>query len=168
MYEMIPIEIAASGMSAQRVRMGLVASNLANALTTRRADGTVAPYQRRMAEFQAARLPMFEAQLNREMDRGALGDGGVRLEPKRSTWLAEAHLRGVRVSDVVKDTSEPLLKYDPKHPDANPEGYVAYPNINVFEEYTDMIMASRLYEGNLAVIKNTRDMISQLLELLRT
>ena len=165
MYDTLPIEIAASGMNAQRIRMGIVSSNLANALTTRNAEGT-GPYQRRLVEFQATAPFSFQRMLADAV--GNNEEGLVRSEPEKSQWLLELHMRGVQVSNVVKAPNFREVE-DPSHPDADPvTGVVKYPDINVIEEMTDMIMASRQYEGNLAVIKNTKDMIMQLLDLLRT
>lgn len=165
MYESLPIEIAASGMSAQRIRMAVVSSNLANAQTTRNAEGT-GPYQRRLVEFRAQAVPAFQKALA-EAAR-SIDSEGIGLEPQNSRWLAELHLRGVVVSDVVKDPGVRQV-HDPSHPDADPvTGIVNYPDIDFFEELVDMMMAARQYEGNLAVIKNTRNMIMQLLDLLKT
>ncbi len=162
MYDMLPIEIAATGMDTQRIRMGAVASNLANANSTRNAEGT-GPYQRRMVRVRAQLMPEFETMLN-ELNREVQPEVGT--EPERSKWLAELHMRGVDVTEIEKDANVRMV-YEPSHPDANEEGYVAYPDISVVGEMTDMIMASRLYEANLATVKNTRDMINQLLELLQ-
>lgn len=161
MYDMLPIEIAASGMDAQRIRMGAVASNLANAQTTRNADGT-GPYQRRMVRVRAQLMPQFETMLHELKNAEAPGEG---VEPQRSRWLAELHMRGVNVQAIEKDAGIRRV-HEPGHPDADEDGYVDYPDISVMGEMTDMIMASRQYEANLATVKNTRDMINQLLELL--
>ncbi|MBN1866125.1 flagellar basal body rod protein FlgC [Candidatus Sumerlaeota bacterium] len=162
MYDLIPIEIAGSGLNAERARMGVIASNLANANSTRKADGT-GPYQRRTISFEAGMTPAF-ADMLAEMQKKPAELG---LEPDRSRWLVEEHLRGVVVSDVGADPSTRQV-YMPEHPDADPAtGMVTYPDISVMEEMADMISASRNYEANLAVIKNTRDMLMKLLELIK-
>ncbi|HNY27611.1 MAG TPA: flagellar basal body rod protein FlgC [Candidatus Sumerlaeota bacterium] len=167
MHDLLPIEIAASGMSAQRVRMSVVASNLANANSTRRPDGT-GPYLRRMVRFQAQAPQLFQESLTTARQTTEMAQAGP--EPEFSTRLAETQLEGVRVAGVEEDPNV-RWTYDPTHPDAlksgPKKGYVAYPEISVAAEMTDMITASRGYESNLAVVKNTRDMISQLLDIIK-
>ena len=164
MYDLFPIEIASSGLTAQRLRMGAIASNLANADSTRNVDGT-GTYRRRMVRVEAGMLPAFGEVFNAAVERGQASAPG--LGAGRSSWLAEAQLRGVQVTGIERDPAERLV-HDPQHPDADAKGYVHYPDISVITEMTDMMMASRAYEANLAVIKNTRDMLGQMLELLRT
>jgi flagellar basal-body rod protein FlgC len=168
MYDLVPIEIAASGMTAQRVRMAVIASNLANADSTRKADGT-GPYQRGMVVVQASQLPAFENMLASEVEKsgseGSLAMGDAEEDSQRSRWLLEDHLQGVQVKEVAKDTGVRQV-YDPEHPDADAQGYVTYPDITVVQEMTDMVSASRNYEANVAVMKNTKDMVLQLVELL--
>jgi flagellar basal-body rod protein FlgC len=163
MYELVPIEIAGTGMRAQSIRMGVVASNLANARSTRTAEG--GPYQRRLVVCKADIPLAFQdtlAQANVE-------DIGVEsVDRQSSRWLLEQHLRGVSVPSVERDPGV-RLEYDEtgNHPDRDANGYVRYPDINVMSEMTDMISASRNYEANLAVIKNSKDMLTQLIDLLR-
>jgi flagellar basal-body rod protein FlgC len=163
MYELAPIEIAGTGMRAQNIRMGVVASNLANARSTRSAEG--GPYKRRLVVCRADIPLAFQdtlAQANVE-------DIGVEsVDRQSSRWLLEQHLRGVSVPSVERDPGV-RLEYDEtgNHPDRDANGYVRYPDINVMSEMTDMISASRNYEANLAVIKNSKDMLTQLIDLLR-
>ena len=125
------MDIAASGLSAQRVRMNTIASNLANAQTTRTEDGT--PF-RRMD-------PLFKAQeLN---NTGAMAQKGVSK---------------VEVDRIVRDPRQGLLVHDPAHPDANAGGYVEYPNIQVVEEMVNMITASRAYEAGVSSIQSIKSM----------
>lgn len=164
MYDTMPIEIAASGMNAQRIRMGAIASNLANAESTRGPDG--GPYQRRLVRLQAQPVATYTDVLENALrDSKSLGEGE---EPRFSEWMAEQHLRGVSVTSIEKDPGV-IRKFVGigQHPDADEKGVLTLPNIRVVEEMTDMIMASRLYEGNVAVVKNTKDMITQLFDLLR-
>ncbi len=168
MYDLIPMEIAASGMKTQRVRMGVLASNLANANSTRAADGP-GPYLRQVPVVRAQTLPAFEDMLVEAKAREQAEELAEveRRGDSRSRLLAEEHLRGAQVSEVRTDPAVRRV-YDPSHPDADKEtGYVEYPDIQVIQEMTDMIQASRGYEANLAVMKSTRDMVMQLLELLR-
>lgn len=165
MYDLFPIEIASSGLNAQRVRMAAIASNLANANSTTSADGTGA-YRRRMVRLEAGTLPAFGQSFADALASGH-SSGAAGAVGERSGWLAEQHMRGVQVTGVEEDPSERLV-YDPTHQDADAKGYVHYPDVSVMSEMTDMMMASRNYEANLAVIKNTRDMLNQMLGLLQT
>lgn len=120
--------VSASGLSAQRVRMNVASSNLANAQTTRGADG--GPYRRRDVVLSA---------------------GGT--ERAVTGRFAKA-IRGVSVDAVVQDGAPPRKTYDPGHPDADEAGYVSYPNVNVVEEMVDMITASRAYEAGISALES--------------
>ncbi len=136
--------LGSSGMAAQRARMNSISSNIANINTTRTAEG--GPYRRKDVVFTA--MP----------DTKDFGDVLNVDDPK-------ADFNRVQVTDVVYDKKAPLLKYEPNHPDANEEGYVAYPNINLMEEMTNMIQASRSYEANVQAIQATKDMALSALEI---
>lgn len=123
------MEVAASGLSAQRVRMNTVASNLANARTTRTSEG--GPYKRLDPVFEAAPLKAGE------------GPGGVSL---------------VRVRGIQQDQRNPLRVHEPGHPDADGQGFVEYPNVNVVEEMVNMITASRAYEAGVTSIETVKSM----------
>jgi flagellar basal-body rod protein FlgC len=127
------MEVAASGLSAERTRMNTIASNLANAKTTRTAEG--GPYKRLDPVFQAVPLER----------------SGV-VNP-----LANA-VSTVHVSKVQQDTRDPMLVYEPGHPDADASGYVRYPNVNVVEEMVNMITASRAYEAGITSIESIKAM----------
>ena len=131
------LSISASGLAAQRVRLQTVASNMANARTTRTADG--GPYQRRM--------PVFEA------------------ESESFGGILEKNLARVRVSEIQADEGEPIRIYDPGHPDADDFGYVDYPNVNVLEEMVDLMTTARTYEANTKVVNTTQDMAGTALEI---
>ncbi len=136
------IRLAASGMSAQRLRLNLISSNLANAQTTRSATG--GPYQRRDAVFQSENpTDTFENVLS-EME--------------------EDHMRGVKVPQIMKSDRVREM-YDPHHPDANEEGIVRYPDINVVEEMVDMLQATRSYEANVQAVKALKSMALQALNI---
>lgn len=135
------LSISAGGLDAQRQRMNTVASNLANASTTRTPEG--GPYKRKDVVFEAVPVSSFEAALNTKMEEA----------------------KGVRVSGVVEDKKEPRLVYEPSHPDANMDGYVAFPNINVIEEMANMMAATRSYESNVAAINATKSMSMKALEI---
>lgn len=136
--------IGSSGMAAQRARIGAISSNMANINTTRTPEG--GPYRRKDVVFSALQ------------DTKSFGDVMGVGDPK-------ADFQRVQVTDVVYDQKAPILKYDPSHPDANEEGYVAYPNINIMEEMTNMIQAQRAYEANVQAIQATKDMALSALEI---
>lgn len=127
------LEVAASGLSAQRIRMNTIASNLANARTTRTEEG--GPYRRLD--------PLFEA---------------VRLERVQANGGAEAGARAVRVRQIEVDQRPGVLVYEPSHPDANEAGYVEYPNVHAVEEMVNMITASRAYEAGVTSIDTIKQM----------
>ncbi len=131
------MEVSASGLSAQRARMNVASSNLANAQTTQTANGG-GPYQRKDVVLQSADVPGTEGQLN----------GAV---------------KGVEVAQIKADTSPPRLEYDPGHPQANAQGYVAYPNVNPVEEMVDMITASRAYEAGITTMSTAVSMAEKAL-----
>lgn len=137
------MEIGGSGLSAQRLRMNVVASNLANAHTTRTAEG--GPYKRKEVVFQASSLG------------GAFEDA---LESSMGNGLA-----GVKALQLVEDTRPHVTKYAPHHPEADEKGYIQLPNVNVIEEMTNMMSAMRSYEANVAGIKATKDMALKALEI---
>jgi flagellar basal-body rod protein FlgC len=139
------MDISASALTAQSFRMDVIAQNIANVDTTRTADGT--PYQRKTVILGQAQ-PTFADLL------AEAGNPAVRA-------------RGVEVTATVVDTSAGRLAYDPDHPDANAEGYVQMPNVDITTEYVDMISASRSYEANLTVISATKRMAVKALEISR-
>lgn len=134
---------SSSALTAERTRMNLISSNLANVNTTRTPEG--GPYKRKDAVF-AATPPS---------DAFGKALGGA----------ANRHVREVNVVDIVEDKSEPRMQYDPAHPDANPQGYVAFPNVNVVEEMADMITATRVYEANVMSAQAAKNMALKTLEI---
>jgi flagellar basal-body rod protein FlgC len=140
------LSVSASGMSAQRTRAELLVQNLANSETTRTAEG--GPYRRKDAVFSSApQVSEFSAFFQSELN--------------------QAGTTGVEVSDVVEDTREPDKRYIPGHPDANAEGYVAFPRINPAEDMVDLVGAARGYEGNIAAMAAIKDMILRSIDLLK-
>ncbi len=139
------LSVSASGMAAQRARAEVLVENLANAETTRTPEG--GPYRRKDVVFESRPAPAsFPAVLGAELDGG---------------------LTGVGVADVVVDEREPEKRYLPGHPDADAEGYVAFPRLNPAEEMVDLLSAVRSYEANVAAIGAAKDMIHRSLDLLR-
>ena len=139
------LAVSASGMAAQRTRAELLVENLANAETTRTPDG--GPYRRKDAVFQSeAIVPSFASLL------------AAQSEPQAA---------GVSVAEIVVDTRAPERRYLPGHPDADANGYVAFPRINPAEDMVDLMGASRGYEANVAAISAVKDMIQRSIDLLR-
>lgn len=133
------VDVAASALTAERTRIEVAVSNLANAESTRGADGQ--PFRRRGVVLQSTPIESFD------------------------TALGRASATGVSVAGIVEDTSPARRRYDPSHPDADGEGYVTLPNVNPAEEMVDMVSASRAYQANLSAISMIRDLVSRALEL---
>jgi flagellar basal-body rod protein FlgC len=179
-----PLAIAASGLSAQRQRLETVASNLANAETTRTEGG--GPYRRRVAVLQAAtnETQLFGATTPGGMSgtianpippfgtaafqvpalAGSSGDSARPLELLPLPGQGDG-MHGVRVAEVAEDASEGPLVYDPGHPDADQNGYVRYPNVRVTDEMIDMLDARRVYEANATVFQSAKAMLKKALEI---
>jgi flagellar basal-body rod protein FlgC len=159
------LSISASGLRAQRVRQNIIASNLANAETTRTKDG--GPYKRQFVVlrenpadpekrfvFGPDKMKGFTTQENHI----AIPDPGLPLAKDRIG-------SGVEVAEIGSDNSAPRLVYDPSHPDANEQGYVAMPNINTVQEMTDMISATRSYEASVTAMNAAKSMLMKSLEI---
>lgn len=129
------MDISASALTAQRLRMDIIADNIANANTTRGADGK--PFQRR--------VPVFAEYMSAAMDG--------------------ARPLGVRVTEVRRDNSAPRYVYDPGHPDADANGYVAYPNVNIVREMVDLMDAGRAYEANVTTMNASKEMFRSALSI---
>ena len=128
------MEVAASGLSAERTRMNTVASNLANARTTRTDAG--GPYKRLD--------PVFEA---------------IGLDESRGVMATQGGVSMVKVARIQEDTRPGMMVYEPSHPDANAQGYVEYPNVNAVEEMVNMIVAQRAYEVNSKAVQAADEMM---------
>jgi flagellar basal-body rod protein FlgC len=131
------LDIASTGMAAQRLRVQLIASNIANSETTRTKGG--GPYRRKDAVFQSQDLGF----------SGALANAGV------------------RVASIRTSQEPFLTRFEPGHPDADADGVVSYPNVNPVEEMVNLTEASRAYEANIAVVRAAKAMASSALEILR-
>jgi flagellar basal-body rod protein FlgC len=133
------LDASGSALSAERLRMDVTAENLANAQSTRGADGT-GPYKRKE----------------------------VVLEQAGSSFADSLQAaRGVRVAGIVEDSTPPRRVYDPGHPDADAQGYVTMPNVNTVTEMTDLIGASRAYEANVTAMQTAKSMFARTLDLLK-
>lgn len=137
------MRVSSSGMAAQRMRLNTIQSNIANVNTTRTPEG--GPYRRKDVVFES--MP----------DAKSFGEI-LTTQPQKD-------VARVQVTDIISDRRAPTMKLEPDHPDANAEGYVAYPNINITEEMANMIMATRAYEANVAAMNATKDMAMTSLEL---
>ncbi len=132
-----PIQIAVQGMKAQRTRINVIANNIANVTTTRTDEGGA--FRRQMAIFR-----------------------GEEVNP-----LINPRKMGVRVTDIVPDQSPLRRVYEPNHPDADEEGYVSYPNVNIHVEMSDLVSAQRAYDANIAVIASSKRMTQKALEIIQ-
>jgi flagellar basal-body rod protein FlgC len=154
------LAIPASGLSAQRKRMDVIAMNIANAETTRAADG--GPYQRQVIQLRAAQALQ---------GGGALGAGAQgRIEvpdvpPAGSMTAAPETAFGVEVLGVAQDSSDGPLVYDPGHPDADAQGYVRYPNVELVQETVDLMDARRAYEANATVFDAMKSMLRRAIRI---
>ena len=138
------MDMSASGLTAQTLRRDIISQNIANAQTTRDANGNV--YKKKNVVFEE------KCQVT-----STFGDVfGITTGTKSA---------GVKVSEIVEDSSEGSKVYDPTHPDADEEGYVTYPNVNIVTEMTDLIDASRAYEANVTAFNATKAMIMKALEI---
>jgi len=138
------LSIGASGMAAQRIRAELLTENLANAETTRTPEG--GPYRRKDAVFESTPTESpFSSVFNAQLEAPG----------------------GVAVAEVVTDTSAPEMRYLPGHPDANADGYVAFPKVNAAEDMVDLMGAARGYQANVAAISAVKDMFHRSIERLR-
>ncbi|WRF04188.1 flagellar basal body rod protein FlgC [Helicobacter pylori] len=155
-------DISGYGLSAQRLRANLISSNIANANTTRTSEG--GPYRRQEAVFKAFD---FNEILNQKIAQNNQitpyedpldeGDGNPLIP-----------ITSVVVDKIVRDDSEPLMKYDPSHPDANAQGYVAYPNVNAVVEMADLVEATRAYQANVAAFQSAKNMAQNAIGMLQT
>jgi flagellar basal-body rod protein FlgC len=134
---MYPIfDVSTSGLVAQRTRLNAISSNIANISTTRNEAGQPEAYTPRYVTFQA------DAELH-------TNGGGL----------------GVKVGSVEYSNEAPLMKYEPGHPDANADGYVAYPNVDMTTEFVDALEATRAYEANIGVLEITKDLTNRSLQI---
>lgn len=138
-------------MSAQRTRINVVSANIANAKTTHTQEG--GPYKKQNV--------VFEEILMKENNKTNSNNTNQEEQKVQNT------LRGVGVKSIVEDDSNPVMRYEPSHPDANEDGYVAYPNINPVIEMVDLIEAMRSYEANVATFNTHKNIDSKTLEILK-
>ena len=142
------MEISGSALTAQRLRMNVTAENLANAQTTRGADGQ--PYRRKEVVLQSVgQAGTFGSQLSRAMGSSGVAPGGV------------------QATEITEDQTNGKLVYDPSHPDADEQGYLRMPNVDTVTEMVDLIDAQRAYEANVTAMSAAKQMFAKTLEILR-
>lgn len=139
-----PIDISATGMTAERTRMEIISKNIANANVTRTSSGT--PYRRQMVVFKQNEKTPFSAYLS-----------------KYSNELLKS--KGVKITAIIEDITPFKQVYEPGHPDADNNGYVQMPNVDITTEMVDMISATRAYEANMSAINSAKNMAMKALEI---
>lgn len=162
-------DVAASGMRAQRVKMDAISSNVANINTTRQADGTLGPYIKKDVSFKA----IYDQKMSQGASNFSSNSTTAKFDPATGTMMINSGLAlnqgqassGVEVSEIA-DAKNPIkVVYDPSHPDANADGYVEMPNINIVEEMVGMVTASKAYEANAVAAENAKNMMQAAMKI---
>ncbi len=161
------IRISGTGLAGQRVKMDVVARNLANSETTRTSEGT--PYRRQRAVFREVLDQRVAQQRQRLSPEFTPGNGPTRTHPMHLSGMQPFGMsdREGMTTDVstAPDASDFRVVYEPGHPDADEAGYVLMPNVDVITEMVDMIAASRAYEANVSAVQAAKDMFNQALKI---
>lgn len=145
-------DISTSGMSAQRTRINIVSANIANADTTHTTEG--GPYKKQNVVFQEMLLNETKQSDNSTLD-------------SEKNFTGDRPLSGVGIKQIVEAKDQPIMKFEPEHPDANEDGYVAYPNINPVVEMVDLIEAMRTYEANVSAFTTQKTIDTKTLDILK-
>jgi flagellar basal-body rod protein FlgC len=156
------IDISATGLTAQRAKMNATASNLANAETTRTEEG--GPYRRQQVILKSGTKADFVKLLSEEILRLRRNKEG-HFDNEETVEKHENVFQGVEIDQLYEDQGPPRLVYDPSHPDADENGFVAYPNINVVTEMVSMITATRAYEANVTAMTASKSMMMSALDI---
>ncbi|MGG7047728.1 MULTISPECIES: flagellar basal body rod protein FlgC [unclassified Campylobacter] len=155
-------DISGYGLSAQRFRMNVISANIANANTARTAEG--GPYRRQDVVFKAFD---FNKILNKELkERSNLAEYQNPIDDPDAPQNAFPPVMGVVVDKIVRNDKDFILKYDPSHPDANADGYVAYPNVNPVIEMSNLIEATRAYQANVAAFQSAKSIAQSAIQLI--
>jgi flagellar basal-body rod protein FlgC len=156
-------DISGYGLSAQRVRVNTISSNIANAQTTRTDEG--GPYRRKEVVFKAIDFNDYYNKAINETTQSVSyedplkeGQSGLKVNPA---------IMSVIVDKIVRDDTAPKMKYEPNHPDADANGYVAYPNINPVVEMADLVEATRAYQANVAAFESAKNMANSAISLMQ-
>jgi flagellar basal-body rod protein FlgC len=152
------LNISGSGMTAQKLRMDVMAQNIANSDATRSQAG--GPYRRRLTVLQSIDAGGFKLALMRQ---ASLRGGGTAGAAAERDWTVNSG--GVKVARIIEDPSDFIPVYDPTHPDANEEGYVFMPNVNRTQEMINMLAATRAYSANVTMFNATKAMINTALQI---
>ena len=156
-------DISGYGLSAQRVRVNTISSNIANAQTTRTDEG--GPYRRKEVVFKAIDFnDYYNKALGKETKSAKYEDP---LKEGDLGKIVNPAIMSVIVDKISRDDSEPKLKFDPQHPDADTNGYVAYPNINPVIEMADLVEATRSYQANVSAFQSAKDMANSAISLMQ-
>lgn len=159
------LDISASALHAQRIKMDTVSSNIANVNTTRNADGTVGPYRRKEAIFSAVYGDTLNPNQANTSSMGVGVNSEMLLKGNISMNQDYNTATGVKIDQITEDQSPFKKVYDPSHPDADKDGYVSLPNVNVVKEMVDMMNASKAYEANLTCIDTTKGMLASAMKI---
>ena len=162
-------DIAGSGMTAQRIKMDTIASNIANINTTRQPDGSRGAYAKKEVAFRT----IYDETLNRGYSNFASNNPDAQFDPKTGDLLINANISlnngiltgGVQVDEIYEAENAVKTVFDPSHPDADENGYVDLPNINIVEEMVGMISASKAYEANATVAENVKTMMQSAMNI---
>lgn len=162
-------DIAGSGMTAQRAKMDTIASNIANIHTTRKPDGSKGVYIKKDVSFRT----IYEDNINKGFSNFSSNAPDAQFDPKTGNLLINANIAlnnglvtgGVQVEQIYEREDGIKTVYDPSHPDADEDGYVDLPNVNIVEEMVDMIAASRAYEANATVAENVKTMMQSAMNI---
>ena len=156
-------KISGTALAAHRMKLNVIAENLANVDTTRSEDG--GPYRRKMVVFKGDNIDAFESVVQQKIKKEQ--SGGIELSPIEFEDEKKPHNgTGVRVDQIVRSQEDFHLVYNPAHPDADPDtGYVKMPNVDHLTEISDMMVARRSYEANVTVLSSTKDMVTKALEI---
>jgi len=156
-------DISGYGLSAQRFRINIISSNIANANTTRTEEG--GPYRRKEVIFKSTN---FEDVLSSSLkdDMGFLEDAN-QIADKDNQLFANPPIQGVVVDKVVRDDAPFKLRYDPKNPDADENGYISLPNVNPVIEMADLVEATRAYQANVAAYQSFKSITQSAIDLLK-
>ena len=162
-------DIAGSGMTAQRAKMDTIASNIANIHTTRKPDGSKGVYIKKDVSFRT----IYEDSVNRGFSNFSSNNPDAQFDPKTGNMLINASVAlnnglvtgGVQVEQIYEREDGIKTVYDPSHPDADEEGYVTMPNVNILNEMADMIIATRTYEANADALNASKSMFTTALTI---